>query len=448
MAGKRRARKKIGLAEFARRRRELSALMEENSIAILPGSMASYRNSDVEHRFRQDSDFHYLTGFDEPDAVFVLLPGRDHGEAILFCHERDEEHEMWHGDITGPERAMQLFGIDDAFPIADIDDILPGLIEGRSRLYYAMGADREFDNQVIDWVKMISASGHPGAEPPGEFIQLEQYLHELRLFKSAAEIELMRRAAEATVCGHIRIMQTTEPGMLEYEVEAELYHEFTMNGARFPAYPAIVGGGNNGCTLHYMRNDEVLVDGDLVLVDAGGEYENYACDLTRTFPVGGRFSEPQSAVYEIVLRAQEAAIEAVRPGNTWNEPHDAAIREVTRGLVTLGVLDGDVDQLLKEEAYLPYCPHKTGHWLGLDVHDVGDYQVNGEWRVFEEGMVTTIEPGIYFDENQIEVPVSYRGIGIRIEDDVLVTRNGNEVLTAGVPKTIGDIEAAMAVGNV
>ncbi|MBT4163044.1 MAG: M24 family metallopeptidase [Gammaproteobacteria bacterium] len=444
---KKRARKKIGLTEFVRRRRELMALMEDDSIAILPGALARFRNSDVEFRFRQDSDFHYLTGFDEPDAVFVLVPGREHGEAILFCRERDDQHEQWHGDVTGPERAMQLYGMDDAFPITDIDDILPGLIEGRSHLYYAMGADRDFDSQVIDWVRMIRSNGQPGTEPPGEFIQLEQYLHELRLFKSAAEIELMRRAAEATVRGHIRILKNVEPGMLEYELEAELYHEFVMAGARWPAYPAIVGGGKNACTFHYICNDDVLCDGDLVLVDAGGEYENYACDLTRTFPVSGRFTKAQVAVYEVVLKAQQAAIDAVKPGNTWNEPHDAAIREVTLGLVDLGILKGDIDNLLKSEAYLPYCPHKTGHWLGLDVHDVGDYRVNGQWRVFEEGMVTTIEPGIYFGVDQDDVPADYRGIGIRIEDDILVTRTGNEVLTAAVPKAIGEIEALMGGGG-
>jgi len=436
--------KKIELAEFVQRRRELSALMEENSIAIVPAATARFRNSDVECRFRQDSDFHDLTGFDEPDSVFVLVPGRDHGESILFCQERDDRREQWHGDIMGPERAMQLYGMDDAFPLADIDDILPGLIEGRARLYYAMGAERDFDSQIIDWVKMISAGGQSGAEPPGEFVQLEQYLHELRLFKSAAEIQLMRRAAAATVQGHLRILQTTVPGMPEYEVEAELYHEFAMHGARYPAYPAIVGGGNNACTLHYLRNEELLEEGDLVLVDAGAEYAYYACDLTRTFPVSGRFTDAQAEIYNVVLRAQEAAIQEVRVGNTWNVPHAAAVREITAGLIDLGFLSGDLDQLISDEAYLEYYPHKTGHWLGLDVHDVGEYQVNGAWRVFEEGMVTTIEPGIYVSADQQAAPALYRGIGVRIEDDVLVTRKGPEVLTAGVPKTIEAIESLMA----
>jgi Xaa-Pro aminopeptidase len=434
--------------EYVRRRRELSALMDEDCIAIVPGAKLKIRNGDVKYPFRQNSDFHYLTGFDEPDAVFVLIPGREHGEALLFCSERDKEHERWHGHITGPERAMQFFGMDDAFPISDIDEILPGLMEGQSKLYYSMGFDRDFDIQVIDWVKKNSQSDHLGAKPSGEFVQLDHYLHELRLFKSAAEIALMKLAADATVKGHRRIMQKTQPGMMEYELEAELIHEFSINGARDCAYPVIVGGGANACVLHYVSNNDVLADGDLVLVDAGGEYEGYACDLTRTFPVNGRFSDSQTRVYEVVLRAQEAAIAAVRPGNTWNDPHEAAINELSKGLVILGVLSGNLDNLISQEAYLPYCMTKTGHWLGLDVHDVGDYKVNGQWRVFEEGMVTTIEPGVYFNQNMMEVPKEYRGIGVRIEDDVLVTKSGNEVLTVQVPRTVGEIETLMGAVSV
>lgn len=436
--------KKITTKDYRNRRRGLMSMLEPNSIAILPGAVAQVRNADVEFRFRQDSNFHYLTGFAEPDAVLALIPGREYGEVILFCRERDHDQERWHGAITGPDAVMDQYGIDDAFPIADIDDILPGLIEGRSRLYYPMGNDLEFDTQIIDWVKMINSSGQKGAEPPGEFIQLEQFLHELRLFKSAAEINLMRYAARATCLGHLRILRSTRPGMMEYQVEAELYHEFAMHGAREPAYPAIVGGGGNSCTLHYLANDDQLLEGDLVLVDAGGEYENYACDLTRTYPVNGRFSPAQAEVYNIVLKAQQAAIDAVQPGNTWNQPHEAAVREITAGLIELGILQGDLESLIAKEAYLIYYPHKTGHWLGLDVHDVGDYQVDGLWRVFEEGMVTTIEPGIYFDSQDMDVPEKYRGIGVRIEDDVLVTRTGNDILTSDVPKTIEAIETYMA----
>ena len=448
MPRKKKARPEIAPAEYVARRRELAALMDEGCIAVIPGAKLKIRNCDVEYRFRQNSDFRYLTGFDEPDAVFVLIPGRENGEALLFCRERDNEHERWHGHITGPERAMQFFGMDDAFPISDIGDILPGLMEGQSKLYYSMGVDRDFDTQVIDWAKKISQSDHLGAEPSCEFVQLDYYLHELRLFKSPAEIALMKLAADATVKGHRRIMQKTQPGMMEYELEAELIHEFSINGARDCAYPAIVGGGANACVLHYVSNNDVLADGDLVLVDAGGEYEGYACDLTRTFPVNGRFSDSQARVYEVVLRAQEAAIAAVRPGNTWNDPHEAAINELSKGLVILGVLSGNLDNLISQEAYLRYCMTKTGHWLGLDVHDVGDYKVNGQWRVFEEGMVTTIEPGVYFNQNMMEVPKEYRGIGVRIEDDVLVTKSGNEVLTVRVPRTVGEIETLMGAASV
>ncbi len=418
--------------------------MEPDSIAILPSSRLQTRNSDVEYRFRQDSDFHYLTGFDEPESVFVLIPGREHGEAILFCRERDDELEKWHGKVTGPERAMQLFGLDDAFPITDIDDIIPGLIEGKSKLYYAMGANGEFDTQIIGWVNSIAASNQSGTQPPGEFVQLGQYLHELRLFKSPREIEVMRRASEITAEAHDRILRCTVPGMYEYELEAELEYCFARNGARSPAYPSIVGGGSNACILHYIQNDAILGKDDLVLVDAGGEYQNYAADVTRTFPVGGKFSKAQKALYDIVLDAQLAAIEQVQPGNLWNQPHDAAVRKITAGLISLGLLTGELQELIDSGAYKKFYMHKTGHWLGLDVHDVGEYQIDGESRVFEPGMVTTIEPGIYIDEDCDEVPPCYRGIGIRIEDNVLVTRSGHDVLTQMIPKTVTEIEETMA----
>ena len=438
---------KINNKEFAKRRKELMALMEENGIAILPSASLKKRNSDVEHQFRQNSDFHYLTGFDEPESVFVLIPGREHGECILFCRERDPEMEMWHGKITGPERAMQFFGIDDAFPISDIDDILPGLIEGKSRLYYAMGAEPEFDNQVIGWVNSISSNQQSGARPPGEFIQLDQYLHELRLFKSRQELEVMQRASEITAEAHKQLLATVAPGMYEYQLEAELLHTFMKHGARSPAYPSIVGAGNNGCILHYIQNSEQIKNGELVLVDAGCEYESYAADVTRTFPANGKFSKAQRELYNIVLEAQAAAIETIKPGNHWEQPHDAAVKVITSGLVDIGLLEGDVDTLIEQEAYKKFYMHKTGHWLGLDVHDVGEYQVEGMPRVFEVGMVMTVEPGIYVNELLADVPAKYRGIGIRIEDNVLVTNNGHEILTEQIPKTIEEIESFMSANN-
>ncbi len=420
------------------------ALMEPNSIAILPSALLLTRNGDVEYRFRQDSDFHYLTGFDEHDSVVLLIPGRKHGEAILFCRERDEDLERWHGKVTGPERAMQLYGLDDAFPITDIDDIVPGLIEGKGKLYYAMGVHSEFDSRVIGWVNSIAANNRSGAQPPGEFVQLGQYLHELRLFKSAKEIEVMRQAAAITGEAHRTIMTITKPGMYEYQLEAELEYCFVRHGARTPAYPSIVGGGSNACVLHYIQNDDVLRKGDLVLVDAGGEYESYAADVTRTFPVSGKFSREQAELYELVLEAQQAAIDQVQPGNQWNQPHEAAVAVITAGLIRLGLLQGECDDLIEAETYKKYYMHKTGHWLGLDVHDVGEYQVGGEWRVFEPGMVTTIEPGLYISGDCEDAPARYRGVGIRIEDNVLVTQSGNENLTASIPKTIDEIECMMA----
>ncbi len=435
---------KISAKEFARRRTELMSMMAPGSIAILPSAMVASRNSDVEHPFRQDSDFYYLTGFKEADSVFVLAPGREHGESILFCRERDPEQEQWHGKITGPERAMQLYGIDDAFPISDIDDILPGLIEGKTNLYYNMGIRPDFDARLIAWVNGIAGNRQTGTKPPGDYVQLSQLLHELRLIKTKAEIDVMRHGAEITASAHRRIMAAVKPGMTEYQLEAEFTHELIMNGARSTAYPSIVGGGENACILHYVSNDEALRKDDLVLVDAGGEYDFYAADVTRTFPVSGQFTKAQREIYEVVLRAHEAAIDKVRPGNHWNQPHEAAVLELTRGLVELGLLEGEVDDLIEQEAFKPFYMHRTGHWLGLDVHDVGEYRIDDEWRVFEPGMVTTIEPGLYISSNLENVPTKYRGIGIRIEDDVLVTKTGYEVLTESVPKTVEEIERWMA----
>jgi Xaa-Pro aminopeptidase len=437
---------RIANREYASRRKELMALMEEKSIAILPSANIVARNSDIDYPFRQDSDFHYLTGFDEPESVVVLVPGREHGECILFCRERDPQMEQWHGKITGPERAMQLFGIDDAFPIADIDDILPGLIEGCSKLYYSMGGHTEFDNRVIAWVNSISNNKQTGTRPPGEFVQLDRYLHELRLFKSKAEIEVMKRASEITERAHKKLLETVAPGRAEYQLEADLHHTFVMGGARSPAYPSIVGAGNNGCILHYIANNGEVRKGDLVLVDAGCEYEYYAADVTRTFPATGKFSKTQKALYNIVLEAQLAAIETIKPGNHWGQPHQAAVRVISEGLLKLGLLTGGIDEVIEHERYKKFYMHKTGHWLGLDVHDVGEYQVDSTWREFEPGMVMTVEPGIYIEES-LDVPAKFRGIGIRIEDNVLVTKTGHEVLTTAIPKTVDEIEAYMAEHN-
>lgn len=430
--------------EFARRRRQLMDMMTPNSIAIIPAARERIRNRDVEYAFRQDSDFYYLSGFGEPESVVALIPEREHGEYVLFCRERNREMEIWNGYRAGPEGAVRQYGADDAFPITDLDEILPGLIEGRERVYYAMGRDPEFDRHVMEWVNTIRAKVRSGAHPPGEFIALDHVLHEMRLYKSTQEIAVMEKAAGISAAAHVRAMQVCEPGMYEYQLEAEFLHEFTRHGSRSPAYSSIVGGGANACILHYRENNAVLNDGDLVLIDAGCELEHYASDITRTFPVNGKFSPQQKAVYEIVLAAQYAAIKAVKPGNHWNAPHEAAVREITKGLVKVGLLTGKVDELIKTEAYRAFFMHRTGHWLGMDVHDVGDYKVEGEWRTLEAGMVLTVEPGIYISPDNTQVDEEWRGIGVRIEDDVVVTGRGHKVLTDGVPKEVDEIEDLMA----
>lgn len=435
---------KISNSEYARRRRNLMAMMEANSIAIIPSAREVMRSRDTEYPFRQDSDFYYLSGFAEPEAVLVLVPGRDHGEYVMFCRERDQSHEQWHGKRAGPDGICDQFGADDAFPIGDVDEILPGLIEGRERVYYSMGRSSRFDRDIMEWVNTLRSKEASGAVPPGEFTDLDHMLHDLRLIKSAAEQKIMRRAGEITAAAHQHIMQRCTPGMYEYHLEADLHHQFALSGARYPAYSSIVGSGRNACTLHYVENSSKLRDGDLVLVDAGCEFEHYAADVTRTFPVNGRFNPEQKAIYELVLEAHAAAIEQVAPGNHWNQPHDASVRVITAGLIRLGLLDGEVDELIATEAYREFYMHRVGHWLGLDVHDVGDYRVGDEWRLLEPGMVMTIEPGIYISPHNKDVARKWRGIGVRIEDDVLITRDGCEVLTAAAPRTVAEIEATMA----
>ncbi|MDA1073231.1 MAG: Xaa-Pro aminopeptidase [Proteobacteria bacterium] len=429
--------------EYGRRRRDLMNMMSEGGVAVVPGSSAKLRSRDVDYPFRQDSDFFYLTGFSEPDAVLVLVPSRDHGEVILFCPERDPKFERWNGERLGPERAAQMLGVDDAFPISDLDEILPGLLEGKEKIYVTLGDYPDLDQRLLGWVKGIRAREAGGAIGPGEFVALKHYLHELRLIKSAGEIKLMREAGRITSVAHKRAMAAAKPGMTETELEAELTYEFMRNGARSSAYPSIVGSGANSCILHYVDNDAVMNDGDLVLIDAGCEYQHYAADVTRTFPVGERFSDPQRAIYEIVLKAQKAAIEVCRPGMGFNEPHETALRTLVEGLVELGLLNGEVGELIENNEHLRFCPHKTSHWLGIDVHDVGDYRVDGHWRELEPGMVLTVEPGIYIQDNDTndDLDPRFRGIGVRIEDDVLITRKGHEVLTISVPKEIAQIEA-------
>jgi len=429
--------------EFAKRRRHLIDIMGADSIAVLPSVPVANRNRDVDYIYRSDSSFHYLSGFDEPEAVIVIIPGRPHGEYILFCRERDLSKEIWDGYRAGQEGAMEKYGADDSYPISDLDDILPGLLEGKEKVYYTMGNVPAFDQRMVGWLNHLRNASRQGMHSPSEIIELEHSLNELRLFKSSAEIKAMKKAADVSTAAHIRAMQFTEVGKWEYQVEAEIIHEFMKNDCRSPAYPSIVGGGENGCILHYIENNHKLKNNDLLLIDAGAEYEYYAADITRTFPVNGTFTPSQKTLYNIVLDAQKAAIAEVKPGNHWNQPHEAAVRVITQGLLDAGLLKGKLATLLEQEKYREFYMHRTGHWLGMDVHDVGDYKVGGEWRVLEPGMVLTVEPGLYIRDPK-HIDKKWHFIGIRIEDDVLVTKTGNEVLTDAAPKEVDEIEALMA----
>jgi len=418
-------------------------LMGRDGIAILPAAPVHQRNGDVEYAYRQDSDFHYLTGFGEPQSVAVLVPHREQAEYILFVRERDRVRETWEGRRAGPGGARRDHGADDAFPIDDIDEILPGLLENRLRVYYTLGTYPDFDQRVLGWMSALRSHSQSGPRGPQELVSLEHLLHDMRLRKSKAEIQLLREAARIAAQAHVRAMRFCRPGRKEYEVMAELLHEFRLHNADASYHP-IVGGGPSSCILHYRENDKPLREGDLLLVDAGCEHECYASDITRTFPVSGQFSPEQRAVYEVVLEANRAAIEQVRAGHSWNEPHAAAVRVITQGLVRLGLLSGRVAKLERDGDYRRFFMHRTGHWLGLDVHDVGDYKIGDAWRVLEPGMVMTIEPGIYIPAGMRGVPRRFHNIGIRIEDDVLVTRDAPEVLTERAPKDIVEIEALMA----
>ena len=429
--------------EFARRRRQLLRLMGRDAIAVLPAAPERTRNNDVLYNFRQDSDFHYLTGFGEPEAVAVLIPGRPRGEFVMFVRERNAAREIWDGRRAGPDGARKNYGADDAFPISDLDDILPGLLETRARVYHTMGKYHDFDQRVVGWVNTLRAQARSGAHPPQEFVALDHVLHDMRLYKSRKELAIMRRSGAIGAGAHVRAMKYCQPGRTEYQVMAELVHEFGRHGADISYHP-IVGSGANSCVLHYADNDQPLKSGDLLLIDAGCEHRYYASDITRTIPVSGRYSPAQRAVYEVVLAAQHAAIAKVRPGNHWNEPHDAAVRAITRGLVRIGLLKGSLAGLIKDGAYKKFFMHRTGHWLGIDVHDVGDYKVGDEWRVLEPGMVLTVEPGIYIPAGTKGVPKRFWNTGIRIEDDVAVTAKGHEVLSAGVPTDPDEIERLMA----
>lgn len=428
---------------YARRRAELINQIGENDIVIVPTAPEQSRNGDVVYQFRPDSDFHYLCGFPEPEAVLVICPNRSQGEFVLFCREKDAFREMWDGRRIGLEGAMELYGADDAFPFEDMHEILPGLMEEKEKVFSTVGRYPDFDSQLLGWMNKIKQDSRRAKHAPYEFVDLNHILHEQRLFKRQDEIGLMRRAGKMSAAGHTRAMQVCRPGMYEYQVQAELECEFRKAGSHYNAYPSIVAGGENACILHYVENDRVLKNGDLLLIDAGAEYQCYAADISRTFPVNGKFSGEQRAMYDIVLEAQEAAFEQCLPGLSWNEFHDAAVRVIAQGLIDEGLLSGSIDEVIETTSYSKFYMHRTGHWLGMDVHDVGDYQVEDSWRELEPGMVFTVEPGVYISPSS-GADERWHNIGIRVEDNVLITKDGYENFTEAAPKTPQAIEALMA----
>jgi Xaa-Pro aminopeptidase len=431
------------MSEFAARRKQLLEAIGDG-VAVFPSTPLAVRNHDVEHPYRQDSDLHYLTGFDEPESVLLLTNQHEEHQAVLFLRPKKREREIWDGPRAGVEGAVEAFGADAAFPIDELQKRLPDYLGNVERLHYRLAQNDEADAKLFACLNLLRRGGRRGVMAPEAIIDSSAHLHEMRLRKSDGELATMRQAATITQEAHLRAMELTRPGMHEYEIDAELLHVFRKHGSERPAYESIVGSGPNATILHYRAGDRVLNDGELVLIDAGCEYDYYASDVTRTFPVNGRFSDAQRAVYEVVLHAQKASVEAVKPGATLKDIHDGAVRSITEGLIDIGLLNGDVDSLVEEKKYEPFYMHRTSHWLGMDVHDVGRYYVDGEHRPLEPGFVLTIEPGVYISADAEDVDERWRGIGVRIEDDVVVTKAGRDVLTDGIPKEIDEVEAACA----
>lgn len=428
---------------FQKRRQHLLSQMSSNSAAIIMAAPEITHGSSSAYRYRQNSDFYYLTGFPEPEAVAILLSGKEskHNKFILFNRPRDPAKEIWTGLRAGQEGACRHYGADESYSIDEIDQIIPEILSNISHIYYDMGNALDRDALLMDWLQLLGKRVRDGISEPVIFFGLEHMVHEMRLFKDEEELALMRQAAAISVKAHERALTTCRPGMNECELEAEILYEFIRNGCHTPAYTTIVGGGENGCTLHYIENNKTLQDGELVLIDAGCEYNYYASDITRTFPINGRFTPEQREIYEIVLQAQLAGIKEVRPGTPWPRIQETIISIITEGLLNLGILKGSLNKLMTARAYFEFYMHNSGHWLGLDTHDVGTYKVQGEWRRLSPGMVLTVEPGIYIQGNNPNVDPRWWNIGIRIEDDVLVTAEGCDVLTKNLPKTISDIEA-------
>jgi len=424
-----------------RRRREQLAQLIRKGIAIVPTAPERARNRDTHFPYRFDSYFYYLTGFAEPEAVCVIVAG-EKTRNLLFCREKNIEREIWDGFRYGPEAACEAFGFDETYPIGKLDEMMPELLADQPALHCHMGGDSAWDARVLGWVNAVRERARTGVNAPRDIADVHVLIDEMRLYKDADELTVMRRAAAISTTAHRRAMRAVRAGISEYMIEAELLHEFRGSGAQSPAYTSIVASGANACVLHYVANDAPLRDGDLLLIDAGCELDGYASDITRTFPVNGRYSAAQKDVYELVLAAQAAAIAEVKPGNPWNAPHDAAVKTLTQGMIDLRLLSGSVEQALETESYRRFYMHRTGHWLGLDVHDVGDYKRDGQWRALEPGMVLTVEPGLYIRPGE-GVPDALASIGVRIEDDVVVTEQGCEILTSAVPKSVRDVEELM-----
>jgi len=422
------------------RRLRLAEQMQEG-VAIIPTAAERVRNRDAHYPFRYDSYFYYLTGFREPEAVLVVIAG-DSPRSILFCREKNEEREIWDGYRYGPEQAREVFAMDEAHTVARLDELMPDLIADHSAVFCHLGADQSWDARVLQWINSVRARARAGVAAPPMISDVNVLLDEMRLFKDETELALMRRAGQISSAAHRRAMQVARPGVGEFAVEAELLYEFRRHGAQAPAYTPIVASGAHACVLHYVENDGVLNDGDLLLIDAGCELDGYASDITRTFPVNGRFSGPQRDVYELVLAAQSAAIVEIKPGSGWAAPHDAAVQVLAQGFVDLRLLEGPLERVLETESYKRFYMHRTGHWLGLDVHDAGEYKHKGEWRTLAPGMMLTVEPGCYIRPGE-GVPERFENIGVRIEDDALVTATGCEIITSDAPKTVADVEALM-----
>jgi len=428
---------------FSERRSELSKKVLDDSAIIVASSPVKSRISDTDYLYRQDSNFYYLSGYEEPESILLIRPYAKKDQFIIFCRDRDPLKEQWDGFRSGQKGAVEDFGANKSLSISSVDSLMPELLEGAKNIYYSMSSPCGLDQRISTWVDQIRLNTRAGAEPPQNLLSLDSIIHEMRLLKSDEEIEVMKQAAEITTEAHIRAMKAVQPGMFEYQLEAEYLYAFNKNGARAPAYNSIVGGGNNACILHYVENNSELKDGDVVLVDAGCEYKYYASDVTRTFPVNGSFTEEQKQIYSVVLEAHRQSMGQLKPGNKWNLAHEKSVEVIVEGLIDLGIIKSSKQEAIDTGEYSKYYMHRIGHWLGMDVHDVGSYKRDGDWRDLEPGMVMTIEPGIYILDSLEGVEDKWKGIGVRIEDDVLITKKGFEVLTPDIPRSIEEVESTV-----